>query len=286
MKNIKQFNLFNILFISLAFCISCSSSDSDGGSTENPTSCDGTTTNTATGNYDVLIWADEFNEDGSPCTSNWNYDVGTGSNGWGNNEEQYYTNGDENNVSIENGILKITAIKELYRGSQYTSTRMLTQNKFSFTYGKVEVRAKLPSSGGTWPAIWMLGENITSVGWPECGEIDIMEHVGNRPGWTSSAIHNNAGHGGGYFGEEQYIQDATSEFHIYGILWTPEKIEFTVDGVEHFTYNPADKNTNNWPYTAKQFLILNIAMGGDLGGNIPSSFTESTMEIDYVRVYQ
>ena len=113
-----------------------------------------------------------------------------------------------------------------------------------------------------------------------------MEHVGNRPGWTSSAIHNNAGHGGGYFGEEQYIQDATSEFHIYGIIWTADKIEFTVDGEEHFTYNPADKNTNNWPYTAKQFLILNIAMGGDLGGNIPSSFTESTMEIDYVRVYQ
>lgn len=286
MKNIKHSLVIKLLFVTLVLCFSCNSSDSDGGSTENPTSCNGTTTNTPKGNNDVLIWSDEFNEDGSPCSSNWSYEVGTGSNGWGNNEEQYYTNGDQNNVSIENGILKITAIKELYRGSQYTSTRMLTQNKFSFTYGKVEVRAKLPSGGGTWPAIWMLGENITSVGWPTCGEIDIMEHVGNRPGSTSSAIHNNAGYGGTYFGNEQHTETATSEFHIYGIVWDSEKIEFTIDGQVHFTYSPSNKDINNWPYDANQFIILNIAMGGTLGGNIPSNFTESTMEIDYVRVYQ
>lgn len=283
-----MFRPFLILFFSFLL-LSCSSSDDDNGGEiiETPSedsSCPAATGNTPTGNNDVLIWADEFNEDGSPCSSNWTYNVGD--NGWGNNEKQYYKFNDPDNVIIEDGLLKITARRENYRGAEFTSTRMLTQDKFSFVYGKVEVRAKLPDGRGTWPAIWMLGDNITTVGWPECGEIDIMEHVGNRPGWTSSAIHNNAGHGGGYFGEEQYIQDATSEFHVYGILWTPEKIEFTVDGEEHFTYNPADKNTNNWPYTAKQFLILNIAMGGDLGGNIPSSFTESTMEIDYVRVYQ
>jgi beta-glucanase (GH16 family) len=113
-----------------------------------------------------------------------------------------------------------------------------------------------------------------------------MEHVGNNPGWTSSAIHNLAGYAGGYFGEKQYIADVTSEFHVYGILWTEDKIEFTVDNEVHFTYSPTVKDSNNWPFTAKQFLILNIAMGGNLGGNIPPTFTESTMEIDYVRVYQ
>ena len=248
--------------------------------------CPADTGNTPTGNNDVLIWADEFSENGSPCTNNWNYDIGNGNNGWGNNEKQYYTRADNDNVIIEDGLLKITAIKESYRGYEYTSTRILTQDKFSFTYGKVEVRAKLPSGGGTWPAIWMLGDNISSVGWPKCGEIDIMEHVGNRPGWTSSAIHNNAGYGGTYFGDEQFIEDATTDFHVYGVLWSEERIEFSVDNEIYFTYNPADKNENNWPYNTNQFLILNIAMGGNLGGTIPSSFTNSTMEIDYVRVYQ
>lgn len=277
----------NLLFISLICLGSCSSSNEDKGEkvtiTESST-CPATTNNTPTGNFDVLIWADEFNEDGNPCTDNWNYDVGNS--GWGNNELQYYTSNDPDNVIIEDGLLKITALRESYQGAQFTSTRMLTQGKFSFTYGKVEVRAKLPAGGGTWPAIWMLGENITTVGWPACGEIDIMEHVGNNPGWTSSAIHNLAGYAGGYFGEKQYIADVTSEFHVYGILWTEDKIEFTVDNEVHFTYSPTVKDNNNWPFTAKQFLILNIAMGGNLGGNIPPTFTESTMEIDYVRVYQ
>ena len=237
------------------------------------------------GNNDVLIWSDEFDEGIVPKTNKWGYDIGNGNYGWGNNELQFYTSRSEN-VIVADGLLKITAKRENYRGNNYTSTRMKTQGRFSFTYGKVEVRAKLPDGSGTWPAIWMLGDNITSVGWPACGEIDIMEHVGNRPGWPSSAIHNPAGYAGGYFGHEQYIADVTSEFHVYGILWTTEKIEFTVDNVVHFTYNPAVKDNNNWPFKAKQFLIINIAMGGNLGGTIPSSFTDSTMEIDYVRVYQ
>jgi beta-glucanase (GH16 family) len=237
------------------------------------------------GNNDILIWSDEFNEGVRPNLKNWGYDMGNGDYGWGNNEKQYYTNRPEN-VIIEEGLLKITAKRENYRDHSYTSTRMKTQGRFFFTYGKVEVRAKLPTGSGTWPAIWMLGENITSVGWPSCGEIDIMEHVGNRPGWTSSAIHNKAGYAGSYFGEEQYIADVTSEFHVYGILWTEEKIEFTVDEEVYFTYNPSEKNANNWPFTANQFIILNIAMGGNLGGTINPSFTQSTMEIDYVRVYQ
>lgn len=284
--------IYIALICAALFIGSCSTDDEANGGGDDiitppivDTSCPAITGNSGSGNYDVLIWADEFNVDGSPCDDNWSYNVGN-NNGWGNGEQQYYLRNDSDNVIIEDGVLKITAIKETYRGFQYTSTRMLTQDKFSFQYGKVEVRAKLPSGGGTWPAIWMLGDNIRTVGWPACGEIDIMEHVGNRPGWTSSAIHNNAGHGGNYFGDEQYIADATTEFHIYGILWTEEKIDFTVDGEVYFTYNPTVKNGDNWPYDAKQFLILNIAMGGTLGGNIPASFDRSTMEIDYVRVYQ
>ena len=125
-----------------------------------------------------LIWSDEFDTNGSPSSDNWTYDIGNGEYGWGNNEEQYYT---RTNATVTEGVLQINAKRELYRGSNYTSSRLKTQGRFSFTYGRVEVRAKLPEGGGTWPAIWMLGENITSVGWPECGEIDIMEHKGNNP---------------------------------------------------------------------------------------------------------
>lgn len=269
--------------------LNCSNSSDEGVDEEvtppsENSSCPADTGNSPTGNNDVLIWADEFNEDGSPCSKNWTYNVGN--NGWGNNEKQYYKFNDPDNVIVEDGLLKITAKRENYRGAEFTSTRMLTQDKFSFVYGKVEVRAKLPDAGGTWPAIWMLGDNISTVGWPACGEIDIMEHVGNRPGSTSSAIHNNAGYGGNYFGNEQYTETATSEFHVYGILWDKDKIEFSIDGDVHFTYNPAEKDINNWPYDAKQFIILNIAVGGTLGGAIDPNFTESSMEIDYVRVYQ
>jgi beta-glucanase (GH16 family) len=272
--------LSSLLFLSLISCGDSSDDDTGGGGSVE--GCSGLIESAIPkGNNDVLIWADEFNTDGSPCSKNWGYDLGAG--GWGNNELQFYT---ASNVSVENGSLKIKVIKEPFQGSEYTSSRIKSQSRFSFTYGKVEVRAKLPNGGGTWPAIWMLGDNITSIGWPACGEIDIMEHVGNRPGWTSSAIHNPAGYGGGYFGDEQYIADATSAFHVYGVIWTQDKIEFTVDDEIHFTYSPDVKDSNTWPFTAKQFLILNIAMGGNLGGNIPSNFTNSTMEIDYVRVYQ
>jgi len=140
----------------------------------------------------ALVWADEFNTNGSPDTTKWGYDLGAG--GWGNNESQYYTDRAEN-VIVKDGFLKITAKKEDYQGSQYTSARMLTAGKFDFKYGKVEVRAKLPEGGGTWPAIWMLGSNINSVGWPACGETDIMEHAGNRQGAVSSAMHTTSSSG-------------------------------------------------------------------------------------------
>lgn len=231
----------------------------------------------------TLVWFDEFNTDGAPNNSNWGYDIGAG--GWGNGEDQYYTQR-ENNVIVEDGLLKIIARKESYEGSSYTSSRLKSQGKYSFTYGKVEVRAKLPASAGTWPAIWMLGVNFNSVGWPACGEIDIMEQKGWEKGKISSALHNLSSSGNTENFAETDVPNSTSEFHVYAMNWNAERIEFSVDGDLFYSYIPATKNSQNWPYTAPQFIILNVAMGGDLGGEIPSDFTENKMEIDYVRVYR
>lgn len=236
-----------------------------------------------------LVWSDEFNTNGSLDVTKWNYDIGNGCPnlcGWGNNEAQYYTNRSEN-VIVENGVLKITAKKESYQGSQYTSSRIKTQDKFEFTYGIIEVRAKLPGGGGTWPAIWLLGANIDEgVNWPACGEIDVMEHVGNNPGTVQSAMHTPSSYGNTSNKGSQFVSSATSEFHIYKLEWTSEKMVFSVDDKMHYSYQPSVRNSNTWPFDANQFLILNVAMGGSLGGTIPATFTQSTMEIDYVRIYQ
>jgi len=235
--------------------------------------------------FSTLIWSDEFDTDGSPDSSKWGYDIGTGQGGWGNNESQYYTSRSDN-VIIEGGLLKIIAKKENYSGAEYTSTRMLTMGKFDFTYGRVEVRAKLPLGDGTWPAIWALGANFQSVGWPACGEIDIMEHAGIRQGTVSSAMHTPSSYGGTVNHGDQYIADVSTAFHVYALEWNNEEMVFTVDDVEHYRYNPSTKNSDTWPYDTPQFLILNVAMGGTFGGTIDPNFVSSTMEIDYVRVYQ
>jgi len=232
-----------------------------------------------------LVWEDEFDMAGAPLEANWNYDIGRGSNGWGNNEAQYYTDRSDN-VIVEDGLLKITAKKESYEGADYTSARLLTQDKFEFTYGRVDVRAKLPGGGGTWPAIWMLGANFPEVGWPRCGEIDIMEYVGNNPGKVQSAIHTPSSSGATVNVKQTEIQNETTEFHVYSVIWSENKISFLVDNEKFYTYEPEIKNDQTWPFDLDQFLILNVALGGTLGGNIDPNFTESTMEIDYVRVYQ
>lgn len=228
------------------------------------------------------LWSDEFNTDGAPDSSKWGYDLGAG--GWGNNESQYYTNRPEN-VIVQNGILKITAKKESYQGAEYTSTRMKTQGKFSFKYGRVEIRAKLPSGGGTWPALWMLGSNISTVGWPACGEVDIMEHAGNRQGIVQSAMHTPSSYGNTSNLGAQTLGDISTAFHVYAVEWTSEQMVFSVDGAVHYTYNPTPKNSSTWPFDANQFIIFNIAMGGGFGGTIDPAFSQSSMEIDYIRVY-
>jgi len=232
-----------------------------------------------------LVWSDDFDVNGAPDSSKWGYDIGTGNDGWGNRESQYYTSRSDN-VIVEDGSLIITLKKESYEGAQYTSARMLTKGKYEFTYGRVEVRAKLPEGGGTWPAIWLLGANIDSAGWPACGEIDIMEHRGNALGTVSSAMHTPSSNGDTVNKDEIFISDVSTEFHVYAVEWTASKMDFYIDDTLFYTYNPFNKNSSTWPFNSNEFIILNVAMGGTFGGNIDSSFTESTMEIDYVRVYQ
>lgn len=226
-----------------------------------------------------LIWSDEFNVDGAPDTSKWGYNTGTGD-GWGNNELQYYTTRSEN-VKIEGGFLKITAIKEDYMGSKYTSTRMLTKGKFSFKYGRAEVRAKLPVGGGTWPAFWLLGDNIDTVPWPGCGEIDILESVGNNPDVIHSSLHSPGRSGNTPDTKTTVAPNSATEFHIYAAEWSAENIKFFVDDNLFYTY----KNSSTTPFNEKFFVILNFAMGGNFGGAVDPNFTRATYEVDYVRVY-
>ena len=228
-----------------------------------------------------LIWSDEFNTGTAPEPAKWNYDIGTGSSGWGNNELQYYTSRAEN-VNVSNGTLKIIARKEVYSGSNYTSARLLTRDKFSFKYGKVEARAKMPAGIGTWPAIWMLGANIGNVGWPACGEIDVMEHVGSQLNKIYGTVHYPGFSGGNAVGGTINISNATTEFHIYAAEWNDTAIRFYVDGTLYFSF----VNNPSIPFNHNFFLLMNVAMGGNFGGAIDPAFSQTQMEVDYIRVYQ
>lgn len=237
------------------------------------------TVNTGTGNN--LVWSDEFNTPGAPDPAKWGYDIGTGSNGWGNAESQYYTNRSQN-VIVEGGMLKIKALKENFGGSNYTSARILTKDKFDFRYGRVEVRAKVPSGVGTWPAIWMLGNNINTVGWPNCGEIDIMEHIGRDLNKIYATLHYPGRSGGNANGASRMVNTATTAFHVYGLEWTSSIIRMTVDGETVHTV----ANSSAIPFNHNFFFILNVAMGGNFAGAIDPAVTSATMEVDYIRVYK
>ena len=226
-----------------------------------------------------LKWSDEFDVDGPPDPSKWGYDLGAG--GWGNAELQYYTDRTDNSI-VSDGTLKITAKTESHNGSPYTSARLLTRDKFSFKYGKVEVKARLPEGVGTWAAIWMLGDNISSVGWPACGEIDIMEHLGRQLNKVYGTLHHPGHSGGNGDGSSTNILNATTEFHKYSVEWSSETIKIAVDDIVFYTFI----NAGNLPFNQNFFVILNIAMGGNFGGPVDAAFTSGVMEIDYVRVYQ
>lgn len=226
-----------------------------------------------------LVWSDEFNNPGVPDPSNWGYDKG--GNGWGNNELQNYTSNPAN-ASISNGTLKITAMKESFGGNDYTSARILSKDKFSFKYGKIEVSAKLPMGAGVWPAIWMLGSNISTTPWPACGEIDIMEQKGSEPNKIYATLHHPGHSGANGDGSTVTISNATTAFHKYSAEWSPSTIKIAVDDVVFYTFN----NYSNLPFNQNFFIILNVAIGGNFVGSVDPAFTKAVMEVDYVRVYQ
>lgn len=246
--------------------------------------------------FNTLVWSDEFNESGTIDSEKWFQQTRPIINGqsWANGEIQHYTNRVDNSY-MSNGSLKILAKKETYTNlsvtKDYTSARL--NSKFAFTHGKIQIRAKMPIGVGTFPALWMLGQNIDETGgywaathgttsWPSCGEIDIIEHWGTNQNFVQSALHNQSSSGGTVNKGGRSISDASTEFHLYTLEWNANKMIFSVDNIKHYTYNPENKNGQNWPYDAPQYLLFNVAILPE----ISSTFTESAMEIDYVRVYQ
>lgn len=233
----------------------------------------------------TLAWKDEF--DGNSLNSDWKHEIGTGSNGWGNNELQYYR---PENTTVENGLLVITAKKESFSGQQYTSSRLVTQGKRNFKYGRVDIRAVMPEGQGLWSALWMLGESISTVGWPRCGEIDIMEMIGGQPTndrtthgtvhWDNKGTHANFGKS--YTKPNGKLSD---QFHVYSIVWDEKSIKWYFDDILYNTVDtsPADLSE----FQERFFFIFNVAVGG----NWPGSPTETTkfpqrMAVDYIRVFQ
>lgn len=238
-------------------------------------------------NFTELVMSDEFDTEGAPDSSIWKFDIGTGDNGWGNQELQYYTNRTEN-VKVDNGYLLITAKKEDFEGSNYTSGRLITKGLFEQKYGRFEARIRMPYGKGLWPAFWLLGSNIDNVGWPQCGEIDIMEYLGDAPTVAFGSVH-----GPGYSAGEAESKKYTltndrfdTGFHIFGIEWGPNYINYYVDGDLYNQITPEDVN-GEWVFDQPFYIIMNLAVGGNFPGS-PNAETvfPQTMVVDYVRVYQ
>lgn len=247
-------------------------------------------------NYDYdkltyeLLWSDEFDYEGLPDDTKWNYDVG--GSGYGNNELQYYTS--DRNAFVADGYLTIEARKEEQGGMDYTSARLVSRGKGDFLYGKIEVCAKLPSGRGTWPAIWMLPTDWEYGAWPASGEIDIMEHVGYNQDTIHASIHCQS-----YYHSintqktaTKYVEGVSDDFHIYSVEWLPDKIMAYIDGELYFTFEPtkykAKPSYKEWPFDKKMHLLLNLAVGGNWGGakGVDDTIFPQSMVIDYVRVYQ
>ena len=236
----------------------------------------------------TLVWSDEFAVDGLPDASRWDYDTERNQLGWFNNEKQYYARDRLDNAQVSGGKLIITARKETlssapdWGGQAYTSARLVTRGKASWTYGFIEVRAKLPCGRGTWPAIWTLGTKGT---WPDDGEIDIMEQVGSNPTRVFGTLHTAISGGQGTGGATQ-IADACSAFHNYQLTWTADEILIGVDNLNYYRMKNPKTGYASWPFDSPQYLLLNIALGGNLGGPIDDAIFPVTLEIEHVRVYQ
>ena len=304
---------FQLIPLLLLLLISCGGSTSDVNDTtlSNSGNYNNSTPNNPTQSYtfnNELVWSDEFDQDGPVSQDKWNVETIPPNNGsWWNGELQFYTD-KEDNIRVEEGLLKITAKYESYEGKNYTSARINTQDKFEFTYGRVEMRAKLPNWEGMWPAFWLLGANIDEIGWPNCGELDILEHgdyvkdsTSDDPGLISSAVHygpqdysrQTTNVPGKIFfdtGQERFIrsekiiQQPFEEYHTYSMQWSPDKIQFFIDEEMHFQFPMQSQHS---PFDKPFFVLLNLAVGGHwTDGYVAPGFTEATYEIDYVRVYQ
>jgi beta-glucanase (GH16 family) len=236
----------------------------------------------------ALVWSDEFDRDGLPDAAKWDYDTDRNQPGWFNNELQYYARDRPENARVTGGKLVITARKEAlntrsdWGGQQYSSARLVTRGRASWTYGFVEVRAKLPCGRGTWPAIWMLG---TKGKWPDDGEIDIMEQVGSDPTRVFGTLHTQQSGSWGTGGETR-VADACTAFHNYQLTWTKDEILIGVDNVNFYRSPKPSGGYSVWPFDFPQYLLLNIAIGGDLGGAVDNAIFPVTLEIEHVRVFQ
>ncbi|UKM65545.1 glycoside hydrolase family 16 protein [Flavobacteriaceae bacterium GSB9] len=272
-SNISNTFIYKVLSVALVFLIA---------------SCNPDETQTVT-HFKNMVLAEEFNYKGAPNPAIWNYDIGQGENGWGNNELQYYTDRAEN-VLVEGGVLKIVVHKEDYEGASYTSGRILTKGLFEQQFGRIEARIKLPWGQGLWPAFWLLGSNIDEVGWPFCGEIDIMENRGQEPTLINGTIH-----GPGYSGANAVTKAYELEndrfdtgFHIFGIEWGSNYINYYVDDVLYNQITPDDLDGESWVFNNQPFfIILNVAVGGNYVGAVgENTVFPQTMEVDYLRVYE
>jgi beta-glucanase (GH16 family) len=236
--------------------------------------------------YWSLAWSDEFNYKGLPDSSKWNYDVG--GDGWGNNELEFYTFQRKENARVENGNLVIEARKEQWMNRKYTSARLVTRGKGDWKYGRIEVRAKLPKGLGTWPAIWMLG-STTPLKWPDDGEIDIMEHVGFDPGAIHASVHcKKYNH---VIGTQKTaittVPDFADAFHVYVLEWNTDSVRIFVDKKKYFSFANEHSGYEAWPFDQPMHLLLNLAVGGNWGGQkgVNSAAFPQQMLVDYVRVY-
>jgi beta-glucanase (GH16 family) len=243
-----------------------------------------------------LVWQDEFDRPAgtAPDPAKWRYDIGGG--GWGNAEHQYYTNRTDNASHDGNGNLVITARRNnpagyqcWYGSCQYTSARLLTNGTFTQAYGRFEARIQIPRGQGIWPAFWMLGDNFGQVGWPESGEIDIMENIGREPGTVHGTVHGPGYSGGGGIGGSYTLPGGRAfadGFHVFAVDWEPGSITWSVDGNAYFRITPSDLRGNRWVFDHPFFMIMNVAVGGQWPG-YPDASTQfpQQMRIDYVRVY-
>ncbi len=234
-------------------------------------------------------WSDEFNGEGLPDPSRWSYDVGSPYNGWGNNELQYYTEARKENAYVSNGTLKITARKEKMDGLEYTSARLVSKGKADFLYGRFEVRAKVPAGRGTWPAVWMLPTEWAYGDWPNSGEIDILEHVGYDPDVVHISTHTKDYHHsiGTQKTAKKKIENATTEFQLYRVDWTPDYIRGYVNDEQIFSFANEKRDFKSWPFDKKFHWLINLAVGGNWGGQqgVDEQAFPALFEVDYVRVY-